>query len=244
VAADTINHDVYAASIQFPVDPNSPDTGQPGVLVFHDQADSVTGTPPRTDAADTRAVLSPVGTSGIQGSATISLRRRDQLVTASLKGLPAASQSAELVITTTVGNEVVNCGIGNGSAYCQGRLIGDPLIGGVVDVAVDRVLVAAGTINLVDTFPAFITATPNPIPVTGSALGMATISWNAPTAVIIEVHVNSPTGPLFTRNANKGSMSTGLWIADGTAFYLQDVTGGLPLTASNTIALTVVHLQH
>jgi hypothetical protein len=27
------------------------------------------------------------------------------------------------------------------------------------------------------------------------------------------------------------------------AFYLQDVTGGLPLTAANTLALTVVHLQ-
>ncbi|HEV3200945.1 MAG TPA: hypothetical protein VGZ73_23740 [Bryobacteraceae bacterium] len=245
VAADTINHDVYAASIQFPVDANSPDTGQPGVLVFHDQADGVTGTPQGTDAADTRAVLSPVGASGIHGSATISLRRRNQFVEGSLTGLPAASTSAELVITTTVGNEVVNCGGpgDDGSAFCQARLIGDPLIGGVVDVGVDGVFVAKGTINLVDTFPAFITATPNPIPVTGSALGMAMISWNAPTAGTIEIHVNSPSGPLFTRNGNKGSMSTGAWIADGTAFYLQDVTGGLPLTASNTIALTIVHLQ-
>jgi hypothetical protein len=245
VAADTVNHDVYAVSIQFPVDPSSPDTGQPGMLVFHDPADSVSGTPPGTEAADTRAVLSAVGISGIQGSATSSLRRRDQLVKGSLTGLPATGKSAQLVITTTVGNEVVNCGIGDGgNAYCQGRLMGDPLIGGVVDVGLDGVLVAAGTISLVDTLPAYITATPNPIPVTGNALGMATISWNAPTAGTIEVHVNSSTGPLFTRNANQGSMSTGLWIADGTAFYLQDVTGGLPLTPANTLALTVVHLQH
>ena len=90
---------------------------------------------------------------------------------------------------------------------------------------------------------ASITAVPNPIPVTGSALGTATISWNAPNAQVIEVHVGSPTGALFTQNGNRGSMTTGPWITDGMTFYLQDVTGGLALTSANTLATSVVHLQ-
>jgi hypothetical protein len=91
---------------------------------------------------------------------------------------------------------------------------------------------------------ATITAIPNPIQVTGSSgLGTALISWNAPNAQVIEVHVGSPSGTLFTQNSNRGSMSTGPWISEGMTFYLQDVTGGLPLTAANTLATTVVHLQ-
>jgi hypothetical protein len=32
-------------------------------------------------------------------------------------------------------------------------------------------------------------------------------------------------------------------VTDGTTFYLQDVSGGKPLTANNTLATVVVHLQ-
>ena len=71
----------------------------------------------------------------------------------------------------------------------------------------------------------------------------ATINWNAPKATYIEIHVGSPNGPLFTYEGNRGSSQTGPWVADGTTFYLQDVTGGKPLTANNTLALLVVHLQ-
>lgn len=90
---------------------------------------------------------------------------------------------------------------------------------------------------------ASLTAIPNPVPVTGSALGTALISWNAPNAQVIEVHVNSPTGPLFTQNSNRGSMYTGPWLTDGMTLYLQDVTGGVTSSAANTLATTVVHLQ-
>jgi len=31
--------------------------------------------------------------------------------------------------------------------------------------------------------------------------------------------------------------------SQGTTFYMQDVTGGKPLTANNTLATLVVHLQ-
>jgi DNA-binding beta-propeller fold protein YncE len=91
---------------------------------------------------------------------------------------------------------------------------------------------------------ASLTAIPNPIPVTGNAfLGTATLKWNAPNAQVIEIHVGSPTGPLFTQNGNKGTAITGQWVTDGMTFYLQDVTGGKPLTTANTLATATVHLQ-
>jgi parallel beta-helix repeat protein len=71
-----------------------------------------------------------------------------------------------------------------------------------------------------------LSANPNPIPVTGtSTLGRTTLSWNAPWAETVEVRVGSPDGPLFVRYASRGSAQTGLWVVDGTTFYLQDVSG-------------------
>ncbi|PWU04812.1 MAG: hypothetical protein C5B51_16090 [Terriglobia bacterium] len=89
-----------------------------------------------------------------------------------------------------------------------------------------------------------LTANPNPIPVVGSPfLGATTLSWNAPDAQLIEIHIGSPDGKLFTQNGNRGSMQTGAWIPDGMTFYLQDVTGGKPLTSDYTLATLVVRLQ-
>jgi parallel beta-helix repeat protein len=89
-----------------------------------------------------------------------------------------------------------------------------------------------------------LTANPNPIPVTGNAIvGSTTISWNAPGAQVIEVHLSSPNGKLFTQGGSRGSMQTGIWVPDGMTFYLQDVTGGNPLTSDYTLSTLVVHLQ-
>jgi hypothetical protein len=89
---------------------------------------------------------------------------------------------------------------------------------------------------------ASITAVPNPARVTDGALPRVTLTWRAPNVQIIEIHVGSPSGPLFTRNGNRGEMTTGPWVRDGLVFYLQDVTAGKPLTGDNTLATTVVHL--
>jgi len=87
-------------------------------------------------------------------------------------------------------------------------------------------------------------ANPNPIPVTGGNFqGSTTISWNAPDAEVIEVRIGSPDGKLFTRAGNRGSIQTGNWVSDGMVFYLQDVTGGKPLTADNTLATLIVRLR-
>ena len=89
-----------------------------------------------------------------------------------------------------------------------------------------------------------LTANPNPITVTGNAIvGSTTINWNAPDAQVIEIHIGSPDGTLLTQQLNRGSIQTGTWVSDGLTFYLQDVTGGKPLTSDYTLATLVVHLQ-
>jgi hypothetical protein len=88
-----------------------------------------------------------------------------------------------------------------------------------------------------------MSASPNPIQVTGAGNGTTTIVWNAPNASYVEIHVGSPNGPLFASGGNQGSAQTGPWVTDGMSFYLQDAGGGKPLTASNTLATLVVHLQ-
>jgi hypothetical protein len=92
--------------------------------------------------------------------------------------------------------------------------------------------------------PPSLTASPNPIPVTGGAnFGVTLISWIALGAEAVQVRVNTPDGDLFASGSDRGSAQTGLWVADGTTFYLQDVSNGKPLTAENTLATVVVRLQ-
>lgn len=89
-----------------------------------------------------------------------------------------------------------------------------------------------------------LTASPNPIPVAGAGIhGITTITWMAPGAEAVEVRIGSPNGPLFVAGGKRGSAQTGLWAFDGMTFYLQDVSGGKPLTRENSLATVVIRLQ-
>ena len=90
---------------------------------------------------------------------------------------------------------------------------------------------------------ASLTVVPNPVTAGTNGDGTAYIAWSAPNATIVEIHVGSPTGPVFGRVLNHGSQPTAAWLTDGTTLYLQDVSSA-PAAASNTIATAVVHLQH
>jgi len=93
-------------------------------------------------------------------------------------------------------------------------------------------------------FESSLTASPNPIPVTGAAMrGITTISWIAPGVEAVEVRIGSPNGVLFVGGGSRGSIQTGLWVPDGMTFYLQDISGGKPLTGENTLATVVVRLE-
>ncbi len=102
-----------------------------------------------------------------------------------------------------------------------------------------------GTLNTSDATPAVydgtvFTATPNPVTAAAGQDGVTTLTWSAPTATVIQIHVGSPTGPLFTDNIASGSMATGAWVTNGMVFYLQDVTNGKALTQANTLATLTV----
>ena len=82
-----------------------------------------------------------------------------------------------------------------------------------------------------------ISAEPNPFRPDSQGLGQTTLSWLAHGTSKVEVHVDGPDGLLFARHGpGRYSQPTGQWVRDGTTFYLQNVSKGLPLTAENTIA--------
>jgi hypothetical protein len=88
----------------------------------------------------------------------------------------------------------------------------------------------------------FLSATPNPAPPANSAgLVQVTLTWGAPGASQVEIHLGAPDGVFMTGGGSSGSATTGGWVPNGMKFYLQDVSGGKALTGANTLAdLTVV----
>jgi hypothetical protein len=91
------------------------------------------------------------------------------------------------------------------------------------------------------------TANPNPITNTvttaGLTLGVTTLVWNVLGVENVEIHLFEPNGVLFGGGGQSGSSTTGLWTTNGMTFYLQDVTGGRPLNAVNTLGVVSVSLQ-
>lgn len=89
---------------------------------------------------------------------------------------------------------------------------------------------------------ATLTANPNPILVADPAdAGITTLSWTIEPEMTVEVHVGQPDGALLTGPTTvAGSAATGKWVTDGAKFYLQNVTGGRPLTAENTLSIVTV----
>ena len=76
-----------------------------------------------------------------------------------------------------------------------------------------------GTLQSVTTFSASEVDLPP-----GITTGPTTLTWNAPGSGTVEIHIGSPTGPLFTQQGTSGSVTTGNRVTPGTAFYLIDVS--------------------
>ena len=90
-----------------------------------------------------------------------------------------------------------------------------------------------------------ISLSPTPIIVTdGSGLGVATVTWNSRGTSAVQVRVDSPSGNLFDSSGpGTFSFTTGKWVQNGQKFYLQDVSGGKPLTSANTLAVATAVVQ-
>ena len=87
-----------------------------------------------------------------------------------------------------------------------------------------------------------ISASPNPIQVCdGTGLGVTTLSWSVTNVSSVQVRINAPNGTLFASSGpSGGQQTTGKWVTNGMVFYLQNVSGGLPLTSANTLATVTV----
>jgi len=79
------------------------------------------------------------------------------------------------------------------------------------------------------------------IPVSGAYLVSAghLLTYSAPGATAVEIHIDKPWGPLLARGGPSGTAGTGSWEPDGMRFFLQDVSNGHPLTAQYTLATVV-----
>ena len=90
-----------------------------------------------------------------------------------------------------------------------------------------------------------IVADPNPIQLTGGNLvvGVTTLSWTAEGVEGVELHVGAPDGPLVSRKAASGGVTTGRWVRDGMVFYLQDISAGKPLAPAHTLDTVEVRVE-
>jgi hypothetical protein len=76
----------------------------------------------------------------------------------------------------------------------------------------------------------------------GATAGSADLFWAVPEGMAIEVHVGAPNGPLFSAGTQSGHARAEGWVTDGMRFFLQDVSGGKPLDAANTLASVKVEV--
>ncbi len=89
-----------------------------------------------------------------------------------------------------------------------------------------------------------ITPAQNPVPlVPGTPYGQTSVTWSAPSASATEIHLISPSGPLFASGTNSGTATTGAWITDGLTLYLQDATNGNSKSPQSTLGTLTFHLQ-
>ena len=138
IGVDPLNNQVYVGVRQFPADPASLSTGKPGMLVFHDPASLAQ--PDLVAQAHSNLNSLP----GEKGNGIV-LILYNHVVMARIANLPSGD-STLLNITTTVGNEVVNCDVSGSNATCAGVLLGEALINGVVFLATGGTPLAKGTI--------------------------------------------------------------------------------------------------
>jgi hypothetical protein len=143
IGVDPFGNNVYTGVRQFPADPDSFNTGAPGVLACHDPAPLAQPGLVERSHAD----VDPFP--GGEVSTRVHIED-SHIVRAHVHELPLDAEPILLNITTTIGNEVVRCartvGDDPDDANCKGVLQGKALIGGTVFLATSGTPVAKGTI--------------------------------------------------------------------------------------------------
>jgi hypothetical protein len=137
IGVDPVHNRVYVGVRQL-ADPVSLSSGKPGVLVWQDPAPLAQ--PELIEQS--HASLKPLAGKEATGKVLI---LDSHVVRATLARLPSGDPT--LIITTTIGNEVVDCETTGTDGICSGLLRGEALIGGVAFIASNGTPVAKGTIQ-------------------------------------------------------------------------------------------------
>ena len=138
IGVDPVHNQVFVGVRQL-ADPASLSSGTPGVLVWHDPSPLA------------QPKLVEESGANLEGNVRVRILAghvvRARVAT---HGLPLGNPTL-LNITTTIGNEVVDCELtGQDDATCSGVLNGQALIGGTIFLATGGTPVAKGTIRVVD----------------------------------------------------------------------------------------------
>jgi hypothetical protein len=89
-----------------------------------------------------------------------------------------------------------------------------------------------------------IAADPNPFSLDPRGLGHTTLSWMSYATSKVEIHIGAPDGHIFAKSGpGSFSQETGHWVRDRIKFYLQNVSGDLPLTPENTLGVVTVKAE-
>ena len=132
---------------------------------------------------------------------------------------------------------------GSAGTATTGRWVRNGMAFYAQDVTGGKALTSANTLGIATAKVTCFVASPNPIQVCdGSGLGTTALQWSFPSASIVEIHLGSPSGPIFSRSGPTASATTGRWVRNGMSFYAQDVSGGKPLTSANTLGILVVNV--
>lgn len=188
--------------------------------------------------------------------ATVKVTFNQLSFTANPSNIPANDYAITTLSWDTPNNSSVQVRVGSptGPLFAEGGYVGSATTGywataGMKFYLVDgnsgdtiTTLTLGTAIDVVNSGAAVLYASANPIYVnSGTTHAQTTLYWDAiSTYSSVEVRVGSPSGPLFTAGGNSGSAATGDWVTNGMTFYLQNVTGGLPLTSANTLATATV----
>jgi hypothetical protein len=131
----------------------------------------------------------------------------------------------------------------NGTSYqlgTPGQTFRTNLTGHLTSTAPPSGYFSGDAIGTNDSVP-FLRATPDPAaPADSTGLAQVTLTWAAPGVTQTEIHVGAPEGVVTAVGGSSGTATTGVWVSNGTTFYLQDVSGGKPASAANTLAQVTV----
>ena len=154
----------------------------------------------------------------------------------------------EVNITVNAPDGALLADVGPAGTAPTGPWVTDKMMFYLQDVSAGKALTAANTLATISMHlqpDTTFWANPNPIPVApGSDVGITQLIWSAPSTVSnTEILVLAPNGVLFGAGGTSGVATTGPWVTAGMPFYLQNVTGGDPLTPQYTLDSLAVGLQ-